>query len=51
MFTIIYQNDIMVDYIKHSEREAIMNKEELEEKLAKAGIKGEWVNADKYGFR
>lgn len=27
-----------------------MNKEELEEKLAKAGIKGEWVNANKYGY-
>ena len=25
-----------------------MSKEELEEKLAKAGIKWEWVNADKY---
>ena len=27
-----------------------MTKEELVEKLEKVGIKGEWVNQDKYGF-
>ena len=27
-----------------------MTKEELVEKLEKVGIKGEWINQDKYGF-
>lgn len=27
-----------------------MTKEELVEKLERAGIKGEWINPDKYGF-